>query len=312
MNTAQRAAVRWDLTDLSLIAERENLTYQARDGAGRRVALRQHRPGYRTLSHIRSELLWMRSLADDGLKVPAPLLSENAKVVEVVAGTMFSALTWAQGEPMGQTGHPLLLDDRTGTFHRLGRTLALAHDNADRWTRPSDFDRPDWGADGLIGDDPLWGRFWEHPDLSKIERDTIAEARAAAATALQVAKLDFGLIHADAVRENILIKGQDIWLIDFDDCALGYRLFDVVTALAKNEEEADYTELRDALLAGYRTVRPLDVSQWQLMRLLRSFTYLGWITSRMNEPDAAARSARFIDDALRQSNAYLAHRKALI
>ena len=304
---AEKAAALWDLTDLSLIAERENLTYEARDGAGRRVAFRQHRVGYRTRAQINSELAWMRALTDDGLKVPAPLFSERDRVVEVVDGTMFSALTWAPGVPMGETGVALSLTDRTGVFHRIGVALARLHDTADRWKRPGDFERPDWGVAGLIGDDPLWGRFWEHPALSTTERELLVKARGAAADALANPPADFGLIHADALRENVLLNGDDIWLIDFDDSAFGFRLFDVITTLAKNEGERDYPTLRDALLAGYRTMRPLDTKQWQLMRLLRSFTYLGWIISRMDETGAEARSARFIADAVYQSQTYLAH-----
>ncbi len=44
-------------------------------------------------------------------------------------------------------------------------------------TLPADFTRPAWDIDGLTGDAPFWGRFWEHPALSPDQAATLRKGR---------------------------------------------------------------------------------------------------------------------------------------
>ena len=109
--------------------------------------------------------------------------------------------------------------------------------------------------------------------------------------------LDYGLIHADPVRENIMFDGTDLYLIDFDDAGFGFRLFDLATALIKNRQEPDYPDLRDAMLNGYRQERALDTSALDLFLALRAVTYVGWIVPRLEEDGGHARNKRMVSDA---------------
>jgi Ser/Thr protein kinase RdoA (MazF antagonist) len=145
-----------------------------------------------------------------------------------------------------------------------------------------------------VGAEPYWGKFWENPALGPSDRTLMIAARNQARNALLQHKhrLDFGLIHADLVRENVLLDGSDVKFIDFDDCGMGFRLFDLATALIKNMQEPDYPDLEQALLDGYTSVRPMETDMLQMFLVLRSFTYLGWIIPRMNESGAAARNQR--------------------
>lgn len=72
---------------------------------------------------------------------------------------------------------------------------------------------------GLLGDTPVWNSFWENPTLSKADRSLFGEIRKAADQDLAQIKhrLDFDLIHADLVRENILTSSNLLNLIDFND-----------------------------------------------------------------------------------------------
>ena len=78
------------------------------------------------------------------------------------------------------------------------------------------------------------------------------------------------------------------------------------TALLKNRREHDFNELAAALLAGYRSLRPIDTTELPLFLALRSLTYVGWIISRLDEDNSAARNARNIAVAVALSEAYLA------
>ena len=93
----------------------------------------------------------------------------------------------------------------------------------------------------------------------------------------------------------MLVDGNALRLIDFDDGGFGYRLFDVATALLKHMSTADYPRFQNGLIEGYHSVRKLDVAELDLFLALRSATYVGWNITRMSEADGSARNKRFIN-----------------
>lgn len=286
-----------------LVAHRENRVYAVQMPQGR-AALRLHRPGYHDRAALRSELDFMAHLAASGLRVPAPFAASSGALL-VGAGdppVMADLLEWLEGAPLGRSGEPLPWADPAPLFHALGVTLARLHSAADAFDPPTGFSRPAWDGAGLLGEAPLWGRFWDNPALSAEERALLLRARDAARRALAAFApgADYGLIHADAVRENVLVHAGTLSLIDFDDCGYGFRLFDLATALHPNRDEPGFAEIRAALLEGYRSQRALGAeaeAALDLFALLRAFTYVGWIMARADTPDAAARARRFIDRA---------------
>ena len=294
--TAQKLLGRWGMVGarLTLIAERENIVFRADHHTGQ-YALRVHRPGYQSTRMISSELAWMTHLLSMGLCVPEPVLSRDGALVVEVDGYDASLLTWLKGDPLGETGQPLCLADRCGTFEKMGRLMAELHQISDDWHPPEGFERKSWDIDGLLGESPLWGRFWENPQLTKEEHALFSNIRSELREDLSKANLDYGLIHADMLRENVLVNGEDLGLIDFDDGGYGFRLFDVATALLKNRDEADYEQLATAFINGYRMQRPLDTSFLPQIMLIRSLTYLGWIIPRMNEKGSEIRQKRFLE-----------------
>ncbi|TPN82587.1 hypothetical protein FJ987_16615 [Mesorhizobium sp. CU2] len=218
--------------------------------------------------------------------------------------------------PSGQAAVPLTLTGATRrlkTFHAIGRTLAELHLHSDRWTQPADFRRPSWDLDGLVGEAPLWGPFWNAPNLSAKDRDMFESIREFARLELIARDADCGLIHADLVRENILLHQGSVRFIDFDDCGFGYRVFDLATTLLANKEEADYPRLRDALIEGYASVRPPpDLDLLPLFMVLRSLTYVGWAADRIAEEGMAAGMSRFLERARVMAAQHLAENHSSI
>lgn len=292
-----------------LVAARENRVFKV-EHEGKSYALRLHRAGYRSDAELRSELQWMGALARGGLSVPAPILSDTGDVLHGVDGMQVDLLTWLSGVPVGETGKDLKVSDRQGLFRELGRDMAMLHEISDAWVAPEAFERCRWDREGLLGETPLWDRFWENPTLEPEDKDLFLELRnvANAELARLEDKLDFGLIHADLVRENILIGPDGLQLIDFDDSGYGFRLFDIATALIKNMGEDDYPALQSALLDGYRSLRQIETSALELFMVLRAATYVGWIITRMEEQGASARNQRFIRTTRNLAKSYLASR----
>ena len=307
----RQALARWGWSEDSacvLLAERENRVYRIEPletGSNaalpiKSLVLRIHRQDYRSDAELNSELQWMSYLADCGMAVPKPIASTSGEYGEVVDGWQIDCLSLLDGVPLGSTGQALELEDRLGTFRRIGQTMARLHQLTDAWQLPDDFTRPHWNEAGLLGEQPLWGRFWENPKLTKDQAELLLAVRESALKTLDElgSKLDYGLIHADMVRENIFIKDNDIQLLDFDDSGFSFRLFEVATALFKNRDEADYAELEKALLEGYQEVQPLDTEHLALFTVLRACTYIGWIVPRLQEAGGEVRCQRFISTAI--------------
>jgi len=303
----RRALARWGLDGAAceFVAGRENRVYRVLAPEGR-FALRLRRPGYRSEAEQVSELHWLAAMARAGLSVPRPRPARSGSLIEQVDGLAVDLAVWLSGRPLGR--EPRAPADASALFHRVGREIARLHDACDRWQPPAGFVRCRWDADGLLGEAPLWGRFWENPTLDADTRDLLVRFRHAARRELDATAggLDQGLIHADLVGENLLLDGERIRLIDFDDGGFGFRLFDLATVLLKAVDASERDALGATLLAGYRSLRPLDDRRLELFLALRAVTYVGWIVPRMGEAEAAARNTRFVAQARALCTAYLA------
>lgn len=306
MGIVADALVLWGLQDAecAFVAGRENRVYRVTSSTGS-YALRIKRPGYRDEVELQSELEWLGAMDRAGLSVPAPVSSLAGRLLERVGDGFVDLVTWLPGNPMGKSRIPLALSDRIGAFHALGAEMARLHQACDAWQQPSGFRRCRWDIEGLVGDTPVWGAFWQNPTLDDSTRALFLSFREAARSCLAGSGPEFGLIHADLVRENVLFDGPVIRMIDFDDGGFGYRLFDVATVLLKNLDEPDYPALKGALIDGYVGCKPLDLSLLDLFIALRATTYVGWIVPRMGEAGGPARNARFVEEARDLCRKYL-------
>lgn len=286
MSAAEEAARHWDGRILRLIRDRENHVFEMQTPQGR-AALRLHRQGYQSPEAIRSELWWCAELAQAGLPVPAALPTrEGDLLVPVADGRHASAIAWMAGEALGEAAKPFdrPLAQVLDLYHALGAVLARVHQVTDGLTLPADFTRPRWDWEGLVGDNPLWGRFWDHPVATPDQRATLIRARDALRERLTG---DIGLIHADVLRENVLVNGHSVSLIDFDDSGFGFRLHDLGTALVQTVQHPEHPQLRDALMAGYGTT---DVQLVEAFILARTLASVGWTMPRLAPDDPIHRS----------------------
>lgn len=296
MSAAEEAAGLWGGRVHRALRLRENEVYEIALPGGRRAALRLHRRGYQSAAAIRSELWWCAALAQAGLPVPAAVaLPEGGHLAVLACGRMSSVVEWVEGAPLGEAGVPLAgrVVDQAAQHHALGRLLARVHAATDALVLPDGFERPRWDRDGLVGEAPFWGRFWEHPALSAGQAGVLAEARAWLAAQLAVHDGPTGLIHADVLRENILVNDGSLSLIDFDDSGFGYRLYDLGTVLSQNLYEPGYAEIRAALCEGYGLRDHSEVDAFTLARTLAS---VGWAAPRLPPGDPV--HARHIARAL--------------
>jgi len=304
----ERALALWGLAAMPVrfIAGRENRVYRVSTPQGD-FALRLKRPGYRSDAELLAELQWLEAMHAAGVKVPRPQPALSGSLLETIDAQRVDLIGWLPGTPLGRSRAPLALADAPGVFRKLGAAMAELHEACDSWIKPAGFERCAWDIEGLVGENPVWGAFWKNPKLD-------AETRALFETFRDIARkdldrlaegLDYGLIHADLVRENVLVDGQQLRMIDFDDGGWGFRLFDVATALFKNRQEPGYDTLKTALLAGYRSRRSLDTTALDLFVALRAVSYVGWIVPRIDEDGSGDRNLRYIEDARDLCSDYL-------
>lgn len=300
---AHEALERWGGTGgLRLIGARENAVYEVTLPQGR-AALRLHRRGYQGADAIRSELWWCAELAAVGVPVPRALPALDGELlVRLPSGRHASVIEWIEGPPFGTAGVPLAGSRaaQVARFHALGDLVAQLHDGTDRLVLPDWFRRPRWDIDGLTGPAPFWGRFWEHPALDDAGRRTLTAARdhvRAALTAHLAEGGDFGLIHADVLRENVLMAPGQPMLIDFDDSGFGFRGYDLGTMLSQTLREPDLPHLARALVDGYAARRPVARQLIPVFTLARCCASVGWVMPRLapGDPVHASHLARALD-----------------
>lgn len=290
-----KAAAQWGGFSMppSLVRNRENIVLKGLLRSGQHVAVRLHRIGYQTSEAIISELVWTKALAEAGFPCPRPIARENGDLIWQGDGPTVSIITWIDAQCVGEMGavYGGIESEHCALYEKVGGLIADMHQTTDTLSLPVQ-PRPEWSKDGLLGETPWWGRFWENQCLTKEESTFLSSCRKACAVYLDGLRCaDYGLIHADLLQENIMQNDAGLWVIDFDDAGYGYRLFDLGTALIQHSECTYLPALRSALINGYSAKQGVDVSDRdvQIFTLLRAFASAGWIMSRAAADDPRQR-----------------------
>lgn len=322
---ALSALTHWDLqpTHVSLIKMRENAVFRVDCEQDHKVVLRVHRQGYHSDAALRSECEWMDALDREGIRVPRVVRSRRGLSFEVIGaatdaeGHRVDVIEWIGGQQLGSLeagvdgGHAEI----SRKYRIVGETMARMHNQASRWRPGRGFVRHSWCEEGLVGERPLWGRFWELEALSLSQRRQLVDTRdAIRQDLLAMGKTadSYGLIHADLVPENFLVEGEDIRVIDFDDAGYGWHLFDVATSLYFLKAQPYFEVAKSALVEGYRRQRELSnltLARLPLFLAARGTTYLGWVHERKGTPTAAELTPFLAELACSAADDYLAHRQ---
>jgi Ser/Thr protein kinase RdoA (MazF antagonist) len=286
----------WDLEvkTITLASRSENVVFKVTTASEETLALRFHRPGYNTLDELNSEVVWSDALNLAGIPTPAHIAAKSGAYYVPIAGpgaTIYQVglIRWIPGE---------LLDDRIKQasehnaktyFHSLGALLANLHNQTSTWRAPTNFERRSWHADGLVGPDPLWGKFWQAPALTPTQQHYLEEVRKQVHNELRQLSMDetsYGLIHADLHPRNVIVYGDGAALglqaIDFDDCGYGWHYYDIAVALNEFSGHDNAPSFQESLLDGYRSKRAIIDAERHLplFFLIRVLISLGWLSAR--------------------------------
>jgi Ser/Thr protein kinase RdoA (MazF antagonist) len=268
-------------TPLILLNRSENETWRAGD-----LILRLHRQGYHTRPEIASELAWLAALQDlPGLNTTRPIPGAQGLVTEL-DGRFLVAFAPIEGQEL-QPG-----DDLARWFAPLGEITARLHLQSRQWSPPQGFTRKRWDVETILGPQPHWGHWRQAQGL---ERD--GEALLARATEALAAKLHaygtgpevFGLIHADLRLANLMVDGDRLTAIDFDDCGFGWWAYDLAAALSFIETDPRLPDLIAAWVEGYTRIAPLragDRAMIPALIFLRRVLLTAWLSTRADSDTA--------------------------
>jgi len=209
-----------------------NLVYSARKG-DRHVILRFSYHQDRTRNQIRAELDFINYLAENGVRVSIPLLSQNGKYMEEISieGAPIYLVCFEKGRGMRvpdngyryREGVPL-----EEYYQNWGRVLGQMHrlSNTYQPLKP-EFRRPDWfeiHADKLDVDEMV-------PEELTIVRERI---RRLLNEVKELSKdgQTYGLIHGDFNDGNFTVDydNGDITVFDFDDCCYFWYAYELAAA----------------------------------------------------------------------------------
>lgn len=258
-------------------------------GDGVHLALRIHRPGYRSLGHIETELQVLDVLADElhgsAIAVPRPLAArDGAPLVSVNDETTHycDLLTWIDGRVLRGGGRGL---GERSTF-LLGTGLGRLHNVT---AQLGELELPRWDGDTLFSEaspfDPGPMDEFLAPEAWEVFQDVAARSRAIFA---ELAADQRGVIHNDYILGNCHFtrarSGWKLGVLDFDDLGFGFFLYDLAPLLGNLFDWPEsYARLRRALLEGYRSVRALpDELERHLPVLMaaRHASTLTWLAAK--------------------------------
>jgi Ser/Thr protein kinase RdoA (MazF antagonist) len=260
----------------------ENWMFKVDDPSGRVPAvLRIYRPGVKSRDEIRSELAWMTALREEaGLPVPPVFVTDEGRdLLEVQwgAATIYcAAFGLANGFEPPET-------DLVRWFPYFGTMTAHMHQHARAWDRPAWFTRMRWDVETTLGPRGHWGR-WEVsvPDAEERRQlSQLADVVVARLSRFGTGPERFGLVHADLRLANVLVDGDSVTILDFDDCGDSWYLYDLAATLTFNEGRPDVDELIAAWVDAYREVEPLsredeaEIKTFLMLRRLMLSAYIG-------------------------------------
>ena len=316
---ARQSLPRWGLRPdaIELVSRSENTVFRLDMPDGQRYALRIHRPGYHTLPELESELLWTQALNDAGIRVPVGVRTLDGPGYATIptpdgeSSRAVGLVNWLEGELLSsvieaETDEPTIVEH----FRQIGQVLAAMNNQASEWTPSAGFTRHAFDVPGYVGESPFWGRFWDIPPLTAAQRELLSRAREGIRETLSAYGKDRGtysMIHADLHAHNILIDPSGaLQAFDFDDAGFGWHQYDLAVVLFGLEELPYFDAITDALVDGYRSMRPFNdeaLSLLPLFLLIRRLVLISWQWER---PELGRRNGiePYIADACEQVDAF--------
>jgi len=265
INALQQYAL--EVAEVRLVGVYTNTLYRVRTIDRRAYLLRVCTPGWRTLTDLQSEAMWLQSLhRDTDIGAPVPLPARNGDlVVRATAPGVPTAhhctiTSWIPG--------PLLGTRLTeANLVKMGALFAQLHEASIDLSPPPGFTRRRMdsiyarGEEDVLFFEPCQDAFT--PRTRDILDRTLSRVRAAFADRY-ADPVGLRVIHNDLHHDNIKVDRGRLRPLDFEDTVWGYPVQDIAMALQDlmmDVPPGAYEPLLNAFRAGYEQLRPWPEAQ---------------------------------------------------
>lgn len=259
-DVARRLLAQYELDVVRIRAGRDtwNTIFEVRTRNGGRYALRINRPGFRTATQIRSELIWLDAIRHEtDLQVPQPVRIRDGELmvtVELNGRPVHAALfTWLPGRHV-RTRAP---SRRTG--YLLGRTAARLHDHAASFRPPAGFSTTRFDRVAALAERSTIFSNEPNQILTPDRRARLREAVAQIQEETDLLYRDTSglrFVHSDLHFGNVKLLHGDMGVLDFDDSLWAFPVQDIGIATYYLQFRTNKEELMAAFREGYESIRP--------------------------------------------------------
>lgn len=285
----------------------KNKTTGTKDGV-----LRISRPGYHSFDELNSEMKWLREINEyTPIIVANPIKGLNGEEVQEIEGPDKKTYYCVISEFLtGETPDEKNEEQMVKQFKNLGETTAYLHRQTGMWNSAKKLNRITWTFENMIGSKPIWGDWRDFPGITQKEKDYLEDIVQIIEQRLKrygKNETNFGLIHADLRIANILIDGDQIKVIDFDDCGFGWHLHDMAAALSFIESKPIVPKLVNAWIEGYKKVLPFsdtDFKEIDTFLMMRRLQMTAWLGSHQQSGPAAEFSIGWMDGTMQLAQRY--------
>jgi Ser/Thr protein kinase RdoA (MazF antagonist) len=243
------------------------------------------------------ELTWLAALCKGtGLPVPEPVPTLDGKLFTTVMtpgvpqGRLVSMMRWVDGQQLSEKSL------RSHHVRSWGKMVGQLHTFAVGWTPPKGYKRFQWDWEGILGNgflctpvDELVARM---PQKYQKPFEIVSSETRKAMDALGKGPEAYGIVHIDMYLENVLFKGGEARLIDFEDCGFGYYAYDLGIILSQWFGKPEMDWFREVFFEGYAETNSLAAEQYEYIDLFiatRFADFTLWGTSFIKNDPARAK-----------------------
>lgn len=306
----------WQNKDESnLIVLSENATYMVKNKitGEKDGVLRISRPGYHTLEELNSEMKWLNQINEyTPLIVANPIKGIDGRDIQIVTGDDEKQYFCVMCEYLpGETPDENNEEQMIKQFKYLGETTAYLHRQTEIWNGTERLERIEWTYDTIIGDHAAWGSWKNFSEMTPEAEIILSKVSSIIKKRLErygKNNNNFGLIHADLRLSNLILEGDQIKVIDFDDCGFGWHLHDLASALSFIEEKPIVPKLVNAWLSGYKKVLPFtdtDFEEIDTFIMMRRLQLTAWLASHQESGPVAELSIGWMEGTIELAERYL-------
>lgn len=273
---------------------------------GNKAVLRLCRPGYHTYDELIGELTWLNELGKTtDILMPLIISNKNGEMLTDIDGYMCTMFSFLEGTTLrGIGGKELLL-----YLERIGEIAAKLHvQSINRDNQPA-LKRFSWDFEDLLGKTSRVGNWRLNPVLTQQQKEIFEKAEIIIQNKLKIygkEKEKYGLIHSDLNINNIIVDGDKVQVLDFDDCGYGWFLYDLSTSVL--EYDIGIKEKIKAWLTGYEKIRKFTKEDKELIPtfiVMRKIVRIAWIASHLENDTVKKVADDYYDQTAAMAERYI-------